>query len=182
MTDEKRKEEFMKRFDDIKNPLIEKYGLFLYFLAEDVLNISHMEKQCEAVGYRTNRLKFEHSYSIYSEIFDGSGKLIGVISNQGLPSIEFYKRKRKFAEPLKNHVDVIKPIKGVHRILDWHTVRGKYHCLAGGETVLHFMPLNITDEDMQKFLSKTNLLDKVEKFKEDERKKLENDSIQRKSN
>ena len=167
------KEEFIKRCDDIKNPLIEKYGYLLYFLADDVFNIGYMEKQCEAVGYKTKRFQYQHGNSFYSELYDKNDNQIGVISNQGSPSIEFHKRKRKFAEPLKNHKDVIKPIKGIHRILEWHKVRGNYHCLAGGQTVLHFMPVNITDEMMQDFLIKTNLIDFVEKFKADERKKLE---------
>lgn len=167
------KEEFLTRFNNIKNPLCDKYGGFLYFLASDVLNISHMEKVCQSYGYTTNRVRYG-SGSFYSEI-KYNEKIIGAIENQGgFPSIEIYNRQRKHAKIISENETVIKGIKGVHGILDWHTTKGKFHILAGGQTVLHFLPLDITDEMMIDFLTKTKLINHVDEFKEKEKITLGN--------
>jgi len=165
------KEEFLTIFNNIKNPLCDKYGGFLYFLASDVINISHMEKVCQSFGYTTNRIRYFHSF--YSEI-KFNEKVIGVIDNHGLPSIKIYNKQRKHAKIISEHENIIEGIIGVHGILDWHTTKGKFHILAGGETVLHFLPLNITDEMMIDFLTKTKLIDHVDEFKENEKITLEN--------
>jgi len=164
------KEEFIKYNNDIKDTLFEKYGAYLGFLALDVFNINHMEKACEEVGFKTVRKPYQGDPRVfYSEIYDND-KLIGNISNQGLPSIELYRRCRKYAKLLEKREDIIEPINGIHRILEWHTVKGKCHNLAGGETVLHFLPVEISDDDMIDFLTKTNMIDKVEEFKNFEKK------------
>lgn len=169
------KEDFIGRMSKIKNPLCEKYGAFLYFIASDVINISHMEKVCENMGYTTKRKRFEgDSTRIYSEIYHDD-KHIGVIDNQGLPSVEIYKRNGKHAAKISAHETIIEPIEGVHRILDWHTTKGKFHKLAGGEVVLHFLPVDITDEMMNDFLTKTKLIDKVGEFKKHEEEAFSKD-------
>jgi hypothetical protein len=165
------KEEFMKRLDGIQKPLMKKYSAFFYYLASDVYNIGAMERIVEAQGLTTKREHYSSGFQFYSMIFDTQGKQVGVIDNQGLPSIEFYKRlRKKYATQFIDHPQIIVPIKGVHRILAWHTVKGKMHCLAGGETVLHCLPVAITDEMMTDFLTKTKLIDQVENFKEKEKK------------
>jgi len=161
------KEEFIERFDNMAGHLIDKYSLYLYYLMTEVLNICAMEKLVEGHGLSTKRAAFPNSTSFYSTIMDGD-IVVGCITCQGFPAIEFYKRKRKYAKEISKHLEIIKPIKGVHRILDWHTVRGKYHCLAGGETVLHFLPLEITDEMAIKFLTDIKMIDKIDEFKKQE--------------
>lgn len=162
------KEEFIKRDGDIKKPVIEKYGSFLYFLIADVLNIGRMEKVVEAAGFKTKRVNLPNQFTCYSEILCDD-KVIGVISNQGLPSVEFYKRKRKYCQLIEDNPAIIEPIKGVHRILDWHTVKGKQHRLAGGETILHFLPVEMPEDLIQDLLTKTGLINKVDEFQETER-------------
>lgn len=76
-----------------------------------------------------------------------------------------YNRKRKYAEKIKNNTIFIKPIKGCHRILDWHKVRGKLHCLAGGQTILHTIPIEIPDDKIQKFIKEKKLEDLVDENK-----------------
>ena len=159
------KKEFIDRWDAIKNPLCDKYGGFLFFLASDVFNISHMEKVCQSYGYKTERKKYPSGgYSFYSEI-TFNGKVIGVIDNQGFPSVELYKRQMKHAKIISEHESVIEAIEGVHRVLSWHETTGRFHKLAGGEVVLHFLPVDITDEKMVKFLTDAKLIDRVEEFK-----------------
>jgi hypothetical protein len=163
------KEEFMKRLDGIQKPLMKKYSAFFYYLASDVYNIGAMEKIVEAQGLTTKREHYSDSTQFYSKIFDAQGKQVGHIDNQGLPSIEFYKRlRKKYASLFIDDPQIIIPIEGVHRILGWHTVKGKMHCLAGGQTVLHCLPVEITDKMMTDFLTKSKLIDQVEKFKKNE--------------
>lgn len=156
------KEEFMTRHEEFKNRLCEKYGAFLYFLATDILNINYAEKICQIAGFTTER-KGELG-NVYS-LLKYNDEVIGSIYLREFPLIELFKRKRKFAKKLQSHPDIIAPIEGIHGVLEWHTVKGKLHCLAGGETVLHLIPLNITNEMMDEFLTKTNLIDQVEEFK-----------------
>lgn len=163
------KEEFLDRYNKIKHPIIEKYGFFIWYLAESLFNIRVMEDICINAGFRVERKNVD--YMMYSKVFDGD-VLIAHIECQGLPSIELYKGKRKYSKLLSKDLNIIEPIKGVHRILDWHTVKGKNHCLAGGETVLHLNPVEITDEMMMDFVTKVNLLDKIEEFKKKEKDDL----------
>lgn len=167
------KDEFMTQHEECKHRLCEKYGGFLYYLATEILNINHVEKICEEAGFTTER-KHERVQdqvvgNVYS-ILKYNGQEIGHIYLRGFPLIELFNRKRKFSKKLQSHPDIIAPIEGVHGVLEWHTVRGKLHCFAGGQTVLHFIPINITNEMMDEFLTKTNLIDKVEEFKNKENK------------
>lgn len=168
------KQEFIERLDNIRRPLSKEFSSFLYMIASDVMNISHMEKQVESLGYTTKRERYPgNGYMIYSTIL-WEGKEIGVIENQGLPSIMVDKRKR--AKHARKFVDLdgaIEPIKGVHRVLAWHDTEGKLHKLAGGQTVINFMPVEITREAMIDFLTKTKLIDKVDEFKEGEDERLQ---------
>ncbi len=84
------------------------------------------------------------------------GKEVGFIDLQGFPSIQLHKRKRKFAKKFKTDL-LIKPIKGVHRVLDWHTVSGYEHRLAGGQTVLHGTPSVFTKELMDEWIIKLGI-------------------------
>lgn len=168
------KEEYINHYDEIRNTLFEKYGKFFGYLIIDVFNILHMEKACEEVGLTTKRSHYnKESFQFYSEIYDKE-KLIGIISNQGTPEIQFLNRCRKYTKLIERRNDIIEPIDGVHRVLRWHTVKGKYHILAGGETVLHFLPVKITDEDAIDFLTEKNLIDKVEEMKKIEKNEKNN--------
>jgi hypothetical protein len=71
------------------------------------------------------------------------------------PSVELFKRQGKHATILAQHEDFIAPIKGIDRILGWHTVKGKLHKLAGGQTVLHCKQLEISDEFIDGFFEKS---------------------------
>jgi len=157
------KEEYITYTDEIADRLVKDYGTYLYFLAAEVLSVGYLEKLVEKKGYTCERKTYgKHSLSIYSTI-SINGKEVGRISNQGAPEIMFYKRCRKYCHDFIDMDEVIEPIKGVHRVLDWHTVqKKKMHCLAGGETVLHFMPYNISDEVMAKFITETGLHELIE--------------------
>lgn len=164
------KEDFSNRNKSIREPLVEKYGSFLYLLANDIFNIKAMEKVCEKNGLVTKRK--QKNYSISSEVyFDGI--LAGSITNQGLPTIEFQKGKRKFAKLVAKDENIVAPIQGCHTILESHTVTGKLHCLSGGETLLHYLPVDITDDMMIDFLIEMTLTDKVESLKKSEKDKAE---------
>lgn len=56
---------------------------------------------------------------------------------------------------------VIEPIEGVHRVLGWHEIEGKYHILAGGQIVLHFIPMDITEEIAEKFFKGNKISQKM---------------------
>jgi len=151
------KEEFIELNNSIKNSIIEKYGDMAYYVINDIFNVGFMEDICIELGYTVTRCNLD--FTIYSKLFDENGKEIGVISNQGTPSIEIYKRLKKHAIKISKNENVISPIEGIHRILDWHTVEGKLHKLAGGEIILHFKPLEITDEEIKEFDNRTKMLD-----------------------
>jgi len=138
-------EEFKEKFP-LKKKFMDKYQR-AYFLVKEVLNINKCEKIVEQYGFTVKRIT-EHYLSqgiLYSEVYFDN-KLVATIDLQGFPSIEFHKRKRKFAKMIEADEDVIVPIPTIHRILDWHDVKGKMHCLAGGETVMHVLPVEITEE------------------------------------
>ena len=164
-------EDFSDRLKSIRTPLVEKYGSFLYLLANDIFNIKAMEKVCEKNGLVTKRK--QKNYSISSEIYF-DGKLSGSITNQGAPIIEFQKGRRRFAKLVAKDENIVAPIQGCHSILESHTVTGKLHCLSGGETLLHYLPVDITDDMMIDFLIEMNLTDRVESLKESEKNKAEN--------
>ena len=63
------KEEYINLNNSIKEPLIEKYGSFLYFLSNDIISVSEMEKICELKSFTTERVRIPESYSVYSKLF-----------------------------------------------------------------------------------------------------------------
>ncbi len=160
------KEEFIEKNNNIKNTIIEKYGDMAYYVISDIFNVGFMEDICIELGYTVTRCNID--FTIYSKLFDENGEEIGVISNQGTPSIEIYKRLKKHAIKISKNINVIKPIEGIHRILDWHTVEGKLHKLAGGEIVLHFIPLEISDDDIKEFNEKTKILELLKKMEKND--------------
>ena len=161
-------EQFRDKFSlKAKATLMDKYGL-AYFVVNDVININNAEDLATKYGFTVERQTDDYAtrYFLWSKIFF-EGKLVGHIDLQGFPSMEFLKRKRKLVANSKIAEDalVIKPIQGIHRILDWHSVKGKMHCLAGGQTVLHLMPAELTDELMQEWITKLELQPLVDKTK-----------------
>jgi hypothetical protein len=159
-------EQFKTKFSH-KTTLIDKYGL-VYFVVNDVININNAEELATKHGFEVERQTDDYTtrYFLWSKIFF-EGKLVGHIDLQGFPSMEFLKSKRKIVTNSKIAEDamVIKPIEGIHRILDWHTVKSKMHCLAGGQTVLHLMPVELTEELMQEWITKLQLQPLVDKTK-----------------
>lgn len=130
----------------------------------NVLGLSKIEKLVEAKGFTTNRISIDRS--AYTEIHFNN-KIVGIIEATGnFPTVTFDKGCRKHAEKFLKDDDVIAPIKGIHRILDWHDVKKeKMHCLAGGQTVLHFKPFDFSVEYVGKFLKDTKLDSVIEKSK-----------------
>jgi hypothetical protein len=156
-------EEFILKYNRWKDPLIKEYGEYLYFLASDVV-IYEIEAKVENLGYKTVRKKI-HTNTFSDILFDG--KVIGTIENVGLPTIMVNRGFRtEHARKFSKLDGVIEPIQGVHRILEWHEVEGKLHKLAGGETIINFMPYEISLEYMRKFSVNMKLIDKVEDFKQ----------------
>ena len=49
------KEDYSSRNKSIREPLVEKYGSFLYLLANDIFNVKAMEKVCQKNGLITKR-------------------------------------------------------------------------------------------------------------------------------
>lgn len=139
------KEEFRNKYG-FNFKLADKYG-FIYLTIDAIVTINRLEKLVEAAGFTVKRITkyFNINGVLYSEIYYNE-KIVGTIDLQGFPSIIFDKGKRKLASLIEENELVIPPIKGVHRILEWHTVKGKRHCLAGGETVLHCLPTEMTED------------------------------------
>lgn len=60
----------------------------------------------------------------------------------------------------------IEPIIGVHSILEWYDIKEKkMHCLSGGQTVLHFLFIDITNEEIYNFIKDMKLEPVVEHSK-----------------
>ena len=159
-------EDFKSKFGMSKTKaLMDKYGL-VYFIVKDVIDINNAEDLAEKYGFTVERQTEDYStrYFLWTKIFF-EGKLVGHIDLQGFPSMEFMKRKRKLVANSKITDDalVIKPINGIHRVLDWHKVKGKMQCLAGGQTVLHLMPTELTDELIQEWIIKLELQPLIDK-------------------
>ena len=157
-------EQFKSKFS-LKPSLIDKYGL-AYFIVSDVVNINNAEDLLTKYGFTSERQTEDYVTRnlLWAKVFF-EGKYLGVIDLQGFPSIEFEKRKRKLVTNSKITSDnlVINPINGIHRILDWHSVKGKMHCLAGGQTVLHLLPTEMTDELLSEWVDKLGIQSIVEK-------------------
>ena len=154
------KDEFVEKFG-IKYDLMEKYNL-VYFIVGDLLNINKVETMLEKYGFKCVRQteNYTVNYNLWSKIYFEDIE-IGLIDLQGFPSITFYKRKRKFAKLIQKDELILKPIEGVHRILDWHTVEGNLHCLANGESVLYTIPSELTEELIKDHITKLGLQDIV---------------------
>ncbi len=152
--------EFIDKFSH-NATLIKKYG-FVYDIVNVVLEICRLEKIVEGYGFTTERIQPKEGnwLMLYSKILY-NGKEVGRMNVQGFPEIMFYKRKRKLAEIIESDATFIIPIEGIHRILGWHSVKGKKHCLAGGETVLHVLPVVMTDTIMEEWIDKLKIRDLV---------------------
>lgn len=100
-----------------------------------------------SVEVRTSDI-YEHIH--FLDLYAPKGKVIGTAECQAtFPSITFDKGQRRHAKIFEKEPEFIAPIKGVHQLLDWHTVKGKLHCLSGGQTVLHLEKVEPTDEEIQ---------------------------------
>ena len=84
------KEDFSNRNKSIREPLVEKYGSFLFLLANDIFNIKAMEKVCEKNGLVTKRK--QKNYSISSEVYF-DGKLAVVLLIKEHQQLNFKKVK-----------------------------------------------------------------------------------------
>jgi len=159
-------EELKTRHDEISTRVCDRLGAFLYFLIIDVINISKLEKICEDAGYRTERKTFARSkYTIYSEVYNDDKLIASISGNVGWPTIEFYKGnkiKNKIKKIAENDI-FLKPIKGWHRVLDWHKVEGKLHILANENKsiVLHSLSDSLSDETVNDFLIKNKLTPEI---------------------
>lgn len=163
-----KKQDFIEYYEGNKASLCEQFGAYLYFLSNEIITLSTIEERVSSLGYEVER-KHSRNCNSYYTIIKWEGKEIGVIDIQGFPSIEIYKGNRiKHATKFAKLEGTIEPIKGVHRILDWHDVKGKFHILAGGETIIHFLPLDLSTDTVIDFLTKVELIDKVEEFKKHE--------------
>ena len=151
-------EQFKQKFSYAAyKSLMDKYNL-AYFLVSDVIHINKLEALVEKYGFAVERQDKDYLTTnvLWSKVLF-ENKIVGHIDLQGFPSIEFYKRKRKLAALVAKDDMVIAPIEGIHRILDWHTVKNKMHCLAGGETVLHVLPEEMTEEIMVEWVVKLGI-------------------------
>ncbi len=153
------KQEFLKINDSQQKRISEKYGVFMYFMISNLFNVNTLSKIVEEKGYKTERITIHGT--AYDEIYHNN-KRIGRIECVGsYPQIIFEKRCRQHAKKFAEYA--ITPIKGVHRILDWHDVKeNKLHCLARGETVLHFQSPDISNEKIDKFIKDLKLESIVE--------------------
>jgi len=95
------------------------------------------------------------------------GKTVGEMRCTGVfPEIMIDRRKRKYAKIAAQLEGAIAPIKGVHSVLEWHTIKEKkLHCLAGGETLIHLRPLKLSVEDFQGWINLCGLNDAVADMK-----------------
>lgn len=152
--------EYLYLLDIQKERISEKYGNFMYYLISNIFNINSISKTIETVsGYKTERVIVDNI--AFDDILYNN-KIIGKIECIGsFPNIVFQKGCRYHAKKFIKYA--IEPIIGLHRILEWHDIREKkMHCLAGGQTVLHFLPLDITNEEIDNFIKKLKLEPLVE--------------------
>jgi hypothetical protein len=63
-----KKEIFLKEFESNKNQIIEKYGMFIYFLIQNVINVSSLEQLVETNGCETKRRIVDKT--VYSDIYN----------------------------------------------------------------------------------------------------------------
>lgn len=155
------KEEFLKINLDNNESISRKTSQYVYFIIYNIFNINNLKEYVESKGYTTKRCVV--GMEAYDEIYFAD-KNIGYIKCSIFPEIYLNKGCRKHGKTLSEKA--ITPIVDVHRILEWHTVKQKLHCLAGGETVLYFNEVEITDEEIDRFVSVCKLEDVIEKTKD----------------
>ena len=151
-------DKLIARHEEIRDRVMERYGDQLYFVLVNVLNVSMIEELVQSKGYATERKM--SSYDAYSEIKQ-DGKVIGIIEcRAGWPSIEVLKFKgnKKVAKDLAILDRVIEPVKGYHRILDWHEVEGKMQKLAGGQIILNILSSEMPNDLCDKLLSNSGFI------------------------
>lgn len=153
-------DEFKKKADDHHHFLMKCYEgkdlemaimlqLWELLKIEERLNpiIKHFGWVCVRKKHPTN--------SLYGEI-EKNGKIVGYYSYDPWPSVvllPFLKGRSEVTDKLIQ-LDAVKPIKGVHRILDWHYLikNGYIQKLAKEQWVIHFVPETPTMEDLKKLL------------------------------
>ncbi len=143
---------------NLLNGLLMKKYTMSYLIVSAIANIVRCEKILTDLGFTVER-NTEHFNTIgilFSKVF-WNGEEVGSIDIQGFPAIEFNKKKRHLAARLEDSEFVIAPIKGIHRVLDWHTTSGKMHKLAGGQTVMHVEPVWFTEESFQEWVEELKL-------------------------
>lgn len=156
--------EFSQRKEKTDQPLIEAFGATLFFLISDVINVSHMQQEMEDLGYKVKRRTVGSLTPVGDVYFNG--EKIALIKSMGTyPQITFFKKCRSHARKAAKSKLAIKPIEEIHTVLAWHDVKDKLHCLAGGETIVHFMPQEITVARGEKFLKEVGLYGKIATFK-----------------
>lgn len=149
---------FIEKFEEQQKRIVDTYGAYMYYLIINIFNVNYMSSIFDDIDDYTTVRKTTTTKEIYDELFY-KGTHIGHISSSVFPCIEFYKKYRKHAKMFAKYA--IEPIPGYHRILEWHDIKyKKMHCLAGGETVLHFDFADISNDDIDKFI-KTCKLEKV---------------------
>jgi hypothetical protein len=152
--------EFLEKVESQRERIHKRYGSFMYYFIVDLFNINYISQLIETnKDYKTVRISSRLSMVSYDEIYY-QDNLIGTVRCMGsFPEVTFYKNYRKHALKFKEHA--IAPIMGVHRVLEWHEIKSeKLHCLAGGETILHFMPIEINNKKIDSFI-KENKLEKL---------------------
>lgn len=158
------KDEFINRYETNRDMIInhfdkkddEHYSYMIYMMASMIFNITYMEELVEKLGYTTKRRQLSDKWTCVSDIYHNDEQ-IGVISCLVYPEIMMYKGHKGISKEISKDVNALVPIEGHHRILDWHDVEDKLHLLAGGEIVIHFLPLELSIEKVEKFVNNTKL-------------------------
>ena len=147
------KQDFLKEHNKHSDSIIEEFGNFIYFMSTEVISLSVIEKEIESIGYTTKRITDTGVLTLYTEVYF-ENKLIGILSISGtFPEINVLKRNRKHARAIAQLLSAIEPVKGVHRILDWHDIKEeKLHCLANGSTIVHFKKPEISVDSVRGLL------------------------------
>lgn len=164
------KKEFMKEHDEQSSALTKEFGSYFYFLGSEILNLSYYERELENLGFEIERITKNGPMNLYT-ILKMDGKTVGNLRCTGaFPEVMIDKRKRKYAKIIAQLENAIAPIKGVHSVLEWHTIKDKkLHCLAGGQTLIHLKPLKISVEDFQEWINRCGINDAVTDMKEREK-------------
>jgi hypothetical protein len=156
-----KKEEFLKIYYDNNELISKKTSQYFYNIIHNIFNINNLREYVESKGYTTKRCTV--NMEAYDEIYFGD-KNIGYIKCSIFPEIYLNKGCRRHGKGLSEKA--IAPIVGVHRVLEWHDIKQKLHCLAGGQTVLYFNEVEISDEEIDDFVTVCKLGDIIEKTKD----------------